>query len=150
MGFVIRAVVSDGTTYGHSAWDVAAVPPAIEGGDASTADPVVARVLRHGAEEVLLSINSYGSGRASNMPKPPRTAVLPLRNGSQAKPIRGSKFFVVGLCVQKEDLNTEVGSPGTEAAKLGCGHAPGVTGPHGRDVYGDGMIAILPLISVGM
>src|SRR5207249_1560354 len=85
---------------------------------------------------------------ASKIPKLPRTAVLPLRNGSQAKPMRGSKFLVVGLCVQKEDRKTEVGSPGTEAAKLGWGHAPGVTGPHGRGVDGVGMIAILPLISV--
>ena len=134
MGFVIRAVVSDGTTYGHSPWVLVAVLAATEGGDASTAEPNVARVVRHGADDVLLSINSYGSGRASNIPKPPRTAVLPLWNGSHAKPIRGSKFFVVGLCVQKEDLKTEAGSPGTDPAKLGWGHVSGVGDPHGRGV----------------
>src|SRR5258708_21294011 len=31
------------------------------------------------------------------MPKPPRTAVAPLRDGSQAKPRRGATFFSDGL-----------------------------------------------------
>src|SRR5487761_50965 len=33
----------------------------------------------------------------SNIPKPARTEVLPVLNGSQANPIRGSKFRSVGL-----------------------------------------------------
>ena len=58
IGFVTRTLVSVGTTYGHSLWVFAAVPAAIEGGEARTAEPIAANVLRHGADEVLLSINS--------------------------------------------------------------------------------------------
>src|SRR6476646_6424293 len=81
------------------------------GGDGNTALPNPCSVLRQGAEDVLLRISSYGRGRASNAPKPPRTAVLPLWKGSQAKPMRGSKFFVVGLCDQNVFRRTVVGSP---------------------------------------
>src|SRR5215469_1231243 len=117
----------------------------MEGGDASTAEPSVARVVRHGADDVLLSINSYGRGRASNIPKPPRTAVLPLWNGSQAKPIRGSKFLVVGLWVQKLFLKTEVGLTEEHDGSAGVG-----AGWQGSGVVGDGRIAIRPYFSVGI
>src|ERR1700730_11945938 len=50
----------------------------------------------NGCDE-LASVNWYGSARTSNNPKPPRTAVFPFRNGSQAKPTRGSKFRSVGF-----------------------------------------------------
>src|ERR1700730_7360588 len=46
-------------------------------------------------------MNSYGRGSTSNSPAPPRIAIFPFRNGSQAKPTRGSKFFVVGLLAKK-------------------------------------------------
>src|ERR1700731_942712 len=42
-------------------------------------------------------VNSTGRGRTSKVPKPPRTEVLPVRNGSQAKPTRGSKLRRVGF-----------------------------------------------------
>src|SRR6266705_2779734 len=47
-----------------------ALAAAIDGGEGSTADPSVANVVRHGADDVVLSINSYGSGSASNTPNP--------------------------------------------------------------------------------
>src|SRR5580693_7700706 len=44
-----------------------------------------------------LSANMYERGRTSKRPMPPRTEVFPEWKGSQAKPIRGSKFLSVGL-----------------------------------------------------
>ena len=41
--------------------------------------------------------NILGRGTISNIPNPPRTAVLPSLKGSQAKPKRGAKFLSVGL-----------------------------------------------------
>src|SRR3984885_7875118 len=48
---------------------------------------------------VFASLDEYcwSNGRTSNIPKPPRTDVLPSRNGSHAKPTRGSKFRNVGF-----------------------------------------------------
>src|SRR3984885_7822049 len=48
---------------------------------------------------VFASLDEYccSTGRTSNIPKPPRTDVLPSWNGSQAKPTRGSKFRNVGF-----------------------------------------------------
>src|SRR5665213_948283 len=51
----------------------------------------------YGAELSAVFEYSYGKGRTSNSPKPPRIDVLPLPKGSQAKPIRGSKLWSVGL-----------------------------------------------------
>src|SRR5437879_2181343 len=77
-------------------------------------------------------------------------AVLPLWNGSQANPTRGSKFLVVGLCDQKLFRSTELGSPGTEDATPGNGQVPARAGPQGRGVVGDGKIATSPYFSVGI
>src|SRR5882672_1067045 len=41
---------------------------------------------------VAEAMNWWAIGRISKTPKLPRTAVLPLRNGSQANPTRGSKL----------------------------------------------------------
>src|ERR1700688_3359712 len=80
-----------------------AIPPIATG-------PRLAKVLRNGCDSALSRKYSYGSGRASNIPKPARTAVLPLWKGSQAKPMRGSKFLRVGFLVEKlVCLITEVG-----------------------------------------
>src|ERR1700732_1017089 len=51
-----------------------------------------------------------GSTSTSNIPKPPRTAVLPLRNGSHQKPTRGSKSRKDGLANN--------GEPSTGAASV--------------------------------
>src|SRR5260370_14018145 len=40
---------------------------------------------------------TYGSGSTEKIPNPPRIAALPLPDASHEKPIRGSKFRVVGL-----------------------------------------------------
>src|SRR6266481_5816809 len=64
--------------------------------------------------------NSYGKGKTSNIPKPPRTAVFPSLKGSQEKPMRGSKFFVVGLLRMK--LSTCTGPQGL----VRLGPTPGV------------------------
>src|SRR6266849_2166609 len=74
----------------------------------------------YGAVAAVFSPNSYGRGKTSKMPNPPRTAVLPSLNGSQEKPIRGSKFFVVGLFLMK--LETWTGPQGL----VGPGRTPGV------------------------
>src|SRR6202049_3560612 len=67
-------------------------------GTASDESPALSEVYwKKGTEWVVMSAYCYGSGRTSNSPTPPRTAIFPLWNGSHAKPIRGSKFFVVGL-----------------------------------------------------
>src|SRR5579863_9044577 len=50
-----------------------------------------------GAATPCVVKNSMGSGSTSKTPKPPRTEVLPLWNGSQAKPTRGSKLRRVGF-----------------------------------------------------
>src|SRR6516165_9168939 len=60
--------------------------------------PGAAPIIWKGAVAAVFKPNSYANGRTSNMPKPARTAVFPSLNGSQAKPMRGSKFFVVGFC----------------------------------------------------
>src|ERR1700682_4405288 len=80
------------------------------------------RMFRYGAVETILSTNSYAKGRASKTPTPPRIAVLPLWNGSQAKPMRGSKFLRVAFLVKKVLRSRGVGSPATEAALPACGH----------------------------
>src|ERR1700681_3613609 len=46
--------------------------------------------------------NWEGRGSTSNIPKPPRRAVLPLWNGSQANPTRGSKLRYVGFDIKGE------------------------------------------------
>src|SRR5665213_2796905 len=51
----------------------------------------------NGAELLAKFEYSYAKGRTSNSPKPPRIEVLPFRNGSQAKPSRGSKLWRVGF-----------------------------------------------------
>src|SRR5207249_4964757 len=58
-------------------------------------------IIWKGAVAAVLSPNSYGSGSTSKMLNPPRTAVFPSLNGSQEKPIRGSKFLLVGLFAMK-------------------------------------------------
>src|ERR1700730_1925009 len=45
-----------------------------------------------GSVEVLPCVNTQGIGSTSKIPKPPRTAVLPLLKGSHEKPMRGSKL----------------------------------------------------------
>src|SRR5260370_24046286 len=56
-----------------------------------------APIIWKGAVAAVFKPNSYGNGRTSKIPKPPRTAVFPFLKGSQEKPMRGSKFLVVGL-----------------------------------------------------
>ena len=51
----------------------------------------------NGALRAIRVANKYGRGMISNIPNPPRTAVLPFLKGSQAKPKRGAKFLSVGL-----------------------------------------------------
>src|SRR3954469_16930212 len=92
LGMVMCWVVSVGTTNGHSPAALVAHSPAatapgfeqpcIEGGEGSTALPRAASVLRQGEDDVLFRISSYGKGRASKIPNPPRIAVLPVLNGS--------------------------------------------------------------------
>src|ERR1700752_2439104 len=61
-------------------------------------DPLAAPMIWKGAVAAVFKPNSYGSGKTSNIPNPARTAVFPSWKGSHASPMRGSKFFVVGLC----------------------------------------------------
>src|SRR5467141_5252858 len=55
----------------------------------------------NGAVAAVFRPNSYGSGSTSKIANPPRTAVFPFLKGSHEKPMRGSKFFVVGLLLVK-------------------------------------------------
>src|SRR6267378_6052559 len=56
------------------------------------------------------------------MPNPPRTAVFPLPRGLYAKPIRGSKLWVVGLLCQNWPTGTT--QPGTEVGLMTAGQGP--------------------------
>src|ERR1700741_589780 len=60
-------------------------------------DPLAVPMIWKGAVAAVFKPNSYGSGKTSNIPNPARTAVFPSWKGSHASPMRGSKFFVVGL-----------------------------------------------------
>src|ERR1700682_2061211 len=80
-------------------------------------------------------MNSYGSGSTSNRPIPPRTAILPLRNGSHANPMRGSKLWSVGFDNKRGPT---------------LAHFPGTSTPQTGSVS-DRLrrLTIFPLISVG-
>src|ERR1700730_3352315 len=83
----------------------------------------------------------YGRGSESKIPNPPRTAVLPSWNGSQANPPRGSKFLKVGLRAKICGFKTEVGSgPATEFEIPGSGQKPATAGPQGMGVVKDGSV----------
>src|ERR1700724_703501 len=55
----------------------------------------------YGRTPVLWWVYCQERGRTSKIPKPPRTAVLPLRNGSHAKPTRGWKLRRVWFEAQR-------------------------------------------------
>src|SRR6202035_4428323 len=56
----------------------------------------------NGAGLVSAWVNSIMRGNTSKIPKDPRIAVLPLWNGSQEKPTRGSKLCNVGFLKKGE------------------------------------------------
>ena len=77
------------------------------------ASPTMVRVK--GAARWNESVNSYGSGSTSKIPKPPRNRVFPLR-GFQANPNRGSKFRSVGF----ENNGPVPEQPGAMTPQTGC------------------------------
>src|SRR5260221_7876865 len=79
-----------------------------------------APIIWKGAVAAVFKPNSYGNGITSKIPKPPRTAVFRVLEGSQEKPMRGSKFLAVGLLWLK--LPTSCGP----AVLLTLGATPGV------------------------
>ena len=59
------------------------------------------RAARRGKTQPTSPRGTQTPGSTSKIPKPPRTAVLPLLNGSHAKPTRGAKFLSVGFFGQR-------------------------------------------------
>src|SRR3974390_3302057 len=96
----------------------------------------------NGAVCTLFKATMKGRGRTSKIPPPPRTAVLPSPKGSQANPMRGSKFFIVGF-----DVNVTVLKP-VQVEELAVPSAL-ATHPPGF-VVRSGRFAIFPLASVGI
>src|SRR5271169_3669725 len=75
--------------------------------------PTIVRV--NGAVRWNVSVNSYGSGSTSKIPKPPRNSVFPPR-GFQANPRRGSKSRRVGFL----NSGPVPAQPGALTPQTGC------------------------------